>query len=169
MFNPNKPYLIVVMITMSVCFLSGCIHNQSAEKFESAWQENDSIYVKEFIKSLEDETPEEVGAIGQVILSEYSNFGYGLMFYPRREGVINFWDTIPEPQQAIIKENIIAVWLTYVDSDLFLKKECAGMIEQSGEIKTFHEVFYPKRATVFDKKELFQIKTEMNKVASNCN
>lgn len=168
MFNPCKSCLIASVIVILACTFSSCIHDKSAEKFESAWQKNDSIYVKEFIKSLENEIPEEVGAIAEITLSEYTNFGYGMMYYPRKKGVTNFWDTIPELQKEIIKHNIIAVWLTYVDSDLFLKKECKGMIEQAGEMKTFHEIFYPKRATVFSKKELSQMKVEMNKVALNC-
>ncbi|MCT4615895.1 MAG: hypothetical protein N4A49_13610 [Marinifilaceae bacterium] len=165
----NKSNLFFAMISISTCLLHGCIYNQSGERIKVAWEENDSIYFRKFIKSLKHKSVEEVGAISETTLSEHTNLSYGMMYYPRREGMVNFWDTIPEQQKETIKQNIIAVWITYIESDLFLKKKSLGINRKLGETKSFHEKFHPKRAIVFNKRELQQIKSEMDRIASNCN
>lgn len=153
--------LVVVKLNPFYVFIS------SEERFVSAWNENDSSYVKQYISSLKDKNVEEIGGICFVVLAEKTNFCYGILYFPKTEKRI-FWDTIPEPKRQVIKYNIVSVWNLYSESKLFMKKDCKGVVFENGEEKTFHELYYPGRSEKFTSAELNQIKLKMDEVAMHC-
>ena len=153
---------IIIFIVLSFIIIS-C--DSTEKKFNDAWEQNDSLYVKEFIKNLKHEKIENLTAICFSVLSEKTNFCYGILYFPEDK---TYWGKVSDNKKEIIKQNILDVWNLYAESKLFMNKKCKGFLLVNGEEKTFHEVYYPDRDKIFNQSELDEIRMKMDSIGGLC-
>ncbi len=134
-----------------------------ATRFERAWDNNDSIFIKNYILKLGDKSIEEIGAISETILSEITGFPYGMMLYKKE-----FWDTIPPKRKEIIKYNIVTVWSIYARSKLFMKKGCQKKIRIDDRCKLLHKKYNPIRSIKFTNEDIRVINGIIDEIGNNC-
>jgi hypothetical protein len=124
----------------------------SSERLKRAWANNDSTYVRKYILSLNQESVEEMSAKTYRVLSEYTNFGYGMLFYTD-EG----WNKVSLTEKEYLKYNIYVVWKEYTNSKLFMNKNCKI---------NFQEIIWSDKK--FNDYEINKIQQTLNVIADSC-
>ena len=156
-------WIALIVSLVLILYLNPIKYFDPANRFERAWNNNDSAFIKIYISKLKERNVEEVGAISENILAEVTGFPYGMMLY-RKE----YWDTIPPLRKKFIKLNIIMVWDVYVRSELFMKKGCKEALKKNNRSKFLCEKYNPVRNRNFTNAELKEIKGIVDEIAKNC-
>jgi len=147
------PTIILLFYFIYVSFFLTEKYFNSSAKLKRAWENNDSVYVKEYISNLYNYDVEEMTAKTYYVLSEYTNFGYGMLFYTD-----NGWNNVSLKEREILKYNIYTIWNEYSKSNLFMKKDCKV---------NFHDFFWSDKKIT--NSEVFKIHQILNQIADSCN